>query len=56
MRLFSVALLSLALGTPPSHAADPAAVAAIAQYEGADRTQRLIEGARREGSLTESEK
>ena len=33
-------------------AADQAAVAAIAQYEGADRTQRLTEGAKREGSLT----
>lgn len=52
MRLFSLALLSLALAAPLSHGADAAAVAAIAQYEGADRTARLIEGARREGSLT----
>ncbi|WP_020656377.1 ABC transporter substrate-binding protein [Massilia niastensis] len=52
MRLFSLAFLALALAAPLAHATDPAAVAAIAQYEGADRTQRLIEGARREGSLT----
>ncbi|MEN3276361.1 MAG: hypothetical protein V7631_2151 [Massilia sp.] len=54
MRLLSLALLALAV--PLSRAADAAAVAAIAQYEGADRNQRLIEGARREGSLTENEK
>ncbi|MDB5761986.1 MAG: hypothetical protein JWQ21_981 [Herminiimonas sp.] len=36
----------------PASAADPAAVAAIAQYEGADRLQRLIAGAKREGELT----
>lgn len=52
MRLFYLALLAAALGAPLARASDPAAVAAIAQYEGADRTARLIEGARREGSLT----
>ncbi|MDP3672165.1 MAG: extracellular solute-binding protein [Telluria sp.] len=31
--------------------ADAAAMAALAQYEGADRTARLIEGARREGEV-----
>jgi iron(III) transport system substrate-binding protein len=33
-------------------APDASAVAAVARYAGADRTQRLIEGAKREGELT----
>jgi iron(III) transport system substrate-binding protein len=37
--------------TLPASAADAAAVAAIAQYEGADAMARLIAGAKREGEL-----
>jgi iron(III) transport system substrate-binding protein len=47
------ALLALAiLAGAPARASDPAAVAALAQYTGADRAQRLADGARREGELT----
>jgi iron(III) transport system substrate-binding protein len=53
MRFISLGLLCFAiLGTSLASAADPAAVAAIAQYDGPDRMQRLIEGAKREGELT----
>lgn len=53
MRAFLLALALLVAGPGlPQAAADQAAVAAIAQFEGPDRTQRLIEGARKEGSLT----
>jgi iron(III) transport system substrate-binding protein len=52
---FLLSMLSLCLCVQ-AQAADPAAtiaaVSAIAQYSGADRQQRLIEGARREGELT----
>jgi iron(III) transport system substrate-binding protein len=48
----SALVLLIAVVAAPASAADPVAVAAIAQYEGADRTQRLIEGAKREGELT----
>jgi iron(III) transport system substrate-binding protein len=46
-------LLSLALAGSLAHAAapDPAAVAALATAQGPERTQRLVEGARREGEL-----
>jgi iron(III) transport system substrate-binding protein len=42
----------LALAGVCQAAPDEAAVAALAQYRGADRTRQLIDGARREGSLT----
>jgi iron(III) transport system substrate-binding protein len=50
------AMLGLALIGALAQAAgprvDPAAVAALAQYEGADRSQRLLDGAKREGELS----
>jgi iron(III) transport system substrate-binding protein len=56
MRIVLAALLGLAGAAAQtySHAAasDPAAVAAIAQYDGEDRQQRLIDGAKKEGELT----
>ncbi len=54
MRLCAAALAAAIV--PASHGAaraqPAAAVEAIALYEGPDRAQRLLEGARREGSLT----
>lgn len=47
----AVALLGFGLGAPASPAA-AAGVADIALYEGADRTQKLVEGAKKEGTLT----
>ncbi len=46
-------LLVFALAVPvlPAIASDPAALAALAQSQGSDRTRRLIEGAKREGEL-----
>jgi iron(III) transport system substrate-binding protein len=57
LRAVVLALLSLAglagIATAASAApSDPAAVSAVAQYSGADRTQRLIDGAKKEGELT----
>ena len=52
MRLFLLALACLSsFITMPAAAADAAAVAAIAQYEGPDAMARLIAGAKREGEL-----
>lgn len=53
MRFLSLCLLLTSfLAMPVAVAADAATVAAIVQYEGNDRTQKLIEGAKREGELT----
>ena len=50
--LISLAVLTdTALVSTASAASDPVAVAAITQYSGADRTQRLIDGAKKEGEL-----
>src|SRR5262249_42313656 len=46
--LAALALLALA----PCALAQPSSVAEIATYQGADREQRLIEGAKREKELT----
>lgn len=55
LRSLLILLLTHCLSSPLL-AADPApsaaAVSALAQYSGADRQQRLIDGARREGELT----
>jgi iron(III) transport system substrate-binding protein len=45
-------LWALALAVAPAHAQAPADSSKIAQLQGADRQQRLVEGARREGELT----
>ena len=51
--LFALAgLAGLCVPAAVLAASDPAAVSAVAQYSGADRTQRLIDGARKEGELT----
>ncbi len=49
--LFALFLTAVPAG-PSQAAADPAAVTAVAQYEGPDRDQRLLEGAKKEGTLT----
>lgn len=46
------AALMLLAAPAPALAIEPAQVTAVTRYEGADRAQRLLEGARREGSLT----
>lgn len=51
-RFFLGLLLPALLASPLAGAADPASVAAIAQYSGPDRSRRLLEGARQEGELT----
>jgi iron(III) transport system substrate-binding protein len=48
----SLMLLLALAGGARAAAPDAAAVAALAGYQGADRTARLVEGARREGELT----
>jgi iron(III) transport system substrate-binding protein len=55
--LAAVAIVALALftagcGSAPPPAAGGATTADLALYEGSDRTERLIEGARREGEIT----
>jgi ABC-type Fe3+ transport system substrate-binding protein len=49
---FCLAATALALAVPAPAAAQSPAVAGIALYQGADRAQRLLEGAKKEGSLT----
>ena len=52
MNIISLTFLVLTiLASPFATASDPASVAAIAQYSGPDRAQRLLEGAKREGEL-----
>src|SRR5205823_12254810 len=53
MILFRIAVLATAavVATPPA-AGQPRTPAEIAAYQGTDRTARLIEGARREGTLS----
>ncbi|MGC2517957.1 MAG: extracellular solute-binding protein [Burkholderiales bacterium] len=50
--LFEVAGVLLALSAWPAHAQAPAGSSKIALYQGADRQQRLIEGAKKERELT----
>src|SRR5712691_1557976 len=53
-RLARIGLLAAsawALGAPNARA-EPAIVAEIASYQGADRAQRLVDGAKREKELT----
>ncbi|MBI4887670.1 MAG: extracellular solute-binding protein [Acidobacteria bacterium] len=52
--VFSLALAAVAAGCGPASPAPPAGTAMedLAQYEGADRLQKLIAGARREGELS----
>jgi iron(III) transport system substrate-binding protein len=50
--IFLAFLLASILASSFVGAADQATVKAIAQYDGPDRVQRLIEGARQEGELT----
>ena len=51
-RLGPIGLLALIAGLPAwAQTKDAATVADIATYQGADRTQRLIEGGRKEGEL-----
>jgi iron(III) transport system substrate-binding protein len=50
--LFEAAGVLLALSTWPAHAQAPVDSSKIALYQGADRQQRLIEGAKKEGELT----
>jgi iron(III) transport system substrate-binding protein len=50
--LAAIAGLLALLLSGESAPAQPSSVAAIANYQGPDRTQRLIEGAKREGALT----
>jgi iron(III) transport system substrate-binding protein len=42
----------IALALAPAGAADLAGPAALYQYQGADRLQKLVEGAHREGTMT----
>jgi iron(III) transport system substrate-binding protein len=49
--MLALALAGSLAGAAAAAAPDAAAVAALARYDGADRTQRLIDGARREGEL-----
>jgi iron(III) transport system substrate-binding protein len=52
-RLFATAALALVIPAPAlAQAPAKASVADIALYQGADRAQRLLEGARKEGSLS----
>jgi iron(III) transport system substrate-binding protein len=48
----ALALLTAACGSGPAAPAGGVTVADLAVYDGPDRTERLIEGARREGELT----
>jgi iron(III) transport system substrate-binding protein len=52
MRSLGVALIAAALFGPAAVLAQPVDPASLALYQGADREQRLIAGARREGELT----
>src|SRR5262249_56575124 len=56
-RLQRLALIGLITATAwaagaPNARAEPAIVAEVASYQGADRAQRLLDGARREKALT----
>jgi len=50
--LLAAAGVLFALLVSPAHAQAPADSSKIAQMQGADRQQRLVEGAKKEGELT----
>jgi iron(III) transport system substrate-binding protein len=49
---FSVAMLLATGGIGATYAARPLSLQEIATYQGADRQERLLEGAKKEGELT----
>ena len=50
--ILALALLAAACGSGPAAPAGGVTVADLATYDGPDRSERLIEGAQREGELT----